>query len=563
MRPRACVRRSTARQYILVVHLLVDRVRNLLHRIAQTAFGRSSGLYVDPVLWVIMLLALALRLYRIDAPYVDAHSWRQVTNADIARLWTELPINIFYPQVSWGGADGYVGLEFPLLHALTALVWRVLGVSDAAGRLVPVAFSLASVWLIYALGTRVFNRAVGRGAAFLLAFAPSYVYFGRTLFSDIPMVAFSIAAVLAYAAYFDGARPRDAVWGAVWLALAGLVKIPAILILGPIVWLGWLARRWRLLTDPWMVAGFLAAVGVIGLWYLHADRIYLETGLTQAVFRPSSTYGPDIAAYSGVFTTVSHWTTRSDLQNTERIADLVQRFYLLHLTPIGAFGVVLGFLRVRTRRRTVVDVWLLAAVAFATVSLSGQFFHEFHQLPFFPPLALYFGLGAQPLFDIERWNMRVRAPLVRVACVALLVVTSSGLAVWSFMRSPVFFLYRANRLNTPLIDAGTAIDAATPKGSLLVVVEYDRVGTNSPLLLYYAHRRGWSFDAFAIRPMTIDYLRTRKNACYFATSGWSHIQALQPETAGYITATFREVPLPGVYPDYRLFNLGCAGSRHP
>ena len=206
---------------------------------------------------------LRVSVYRIDIPYVDAHSWRQVTNADIARLWTELPINPLFPQVSWGGPDGYAGLEFPLLHALTALVWRAVGVSDVAGRLVAVAFSLASVWLIYLLGRRLFNVAVGRGAAFLLAFSPSFVYFGRTLLSDVPMVAFSIAAVLGYAAYYKTNRHRDAVLGALCLALAGLVKVPAILILGPIIWLGWLARRWRLFCDSEFVIGLIVAFGAI------------------------------------------------------------------------------------------------------------------------------------------------------------------------------------------------------------------------------------------------------------------------------------------------------------
>jgi 4-amino-4-deoxy-L-arabinose transferase-like glycosyltransferase len=525
---------------------------------ASTAALSADRTRFDPFLWATLALASAFRWYRIDIPYVDAHSWRQVTNADIARLWTELPINPLFPQVSWGGPDGYAGLEFPLLHVLTALVWRAVGVSDVAGRLVAVAFSLASVWLIYLLGRRLFNVAVGRGAAFLLAFSPSFVYFGRTLLSDVPMVTFSIAAVLGYAAYFETNRHRDAVLGAICLALAGLVKIPAILILGPIIWLGWLARRWRLLYDAAFATGLVVALGTIAAWYLHADRIYLETGLTQAIFRPSSRYIGEIAAYSGVFTTVSHWTTWGDPENRAFVLDIVGRFLHMHLTPLGAVGVALGFVRFTTPRRTVLDIWVLAAASLVAVSLVGQYFHEFHQLPFHPPLALFFGLGLQPLFAWERWPLALERRRVAGTLAATMFVVLSGTAIWCFVESSVFLLYRPNNLNTPLIDAGRAIDQATPNGSLLVVVEYERAGSNSPMLLYYARRRGWSFDALAIRSTVVDYLRDQRGACFFATSGWPLIEALEPETAQHLRAAFKEIPLPGIRPDYRLFDLGCS-----
>ena len=517
----------------------------------------TSRAVSDPFLWCTLLLAFAFRWYRIDIPYVDAHSWRQVTNADIARLWTELPINPLFPQVSWGGPDGYAGLEFPLLHLITALVWRVVGVSDTAGRLVAVAFSLASVWLIYLLGRRLFNVAVGRGAAFLLAFSPSFVYFGRTLLSDIPMVTFSIAAMLGYAAYFQTHRHRDAALGALSLALAGLVKVPAILILGPIIWLAWLSRRWRIFHDAEFAIGIILAFAAIAAWYLHVDRIYLETGLTQAIFRPSSRYTGEIAAYAGFFTTVSHWTTWGDPDNVAFITDIAGRFIHLHLTPLGAAGVALGFLRFWTPRRTVLDVWVLAATSLVAVSLVGQYFHEFHQLPFHPPLALFFGLGMQPLFAWEQWPLAVERKRLAGVLAAAVFVTLSGTAIWSFVESSVFLLYRTNHINTPLIDAGHAIDAATPEGSLLVVVEYDRAGSNSPMLLYYAHRRGWSFDALSIRPTVVNYLRDKRGACFFATSGWPLIEALEPDTARYIATAFKEMPLPGVLPNYRLFDLGC------
>ena len=81
------------------------------------------------------------------------------------------------------------------------------------------------------------------------------------------------------------------------------------------------------------------------------------------------------------------------------------------------------------------------------------------------------------------------------AVAALLAVV----AVRGFVDSGVIRrLYRPDQLNTPLVDAGAAIDVRTPKDALLATVEYERYGSNSPMLLYFAHRKGWSFDQVSI-----------------------------------------------------------------
>ena len=114
----------------------------------------------------------------------------------------------------------------------------------------------------------------------------------------------------------------------------------------------------------------------------------------------------------------------------------------------------------------------MSAASLVAVSLVGQYFHEFHQLPFHPPLALFFGLGMQPLFAWERWPLAQARRRIAGTLAATMFVVLSGTAIWCFVESSVFLLYRPNNLNTTLIDAGRAIDEATPNGSLLVVVEY-------------------------------------------------------------------------------------------
>lgn len=51
----------------------------------------------------ILLLGASLRLLWIRAPLLDAHRWRQVDTASIARSLYEERFNVFYPQVNWGG----------------------------------------------------------------------------------------------------------------------------------------------------------------------------------------------------------------------------------------------------------------------------------------------------------------------------------------------------------------------------------------------------------------------------------------------------------------------------
>ncbi len=504
----------------------------------------------------IVALAAVFRAWRLDVPFVDAHSWRQVTNADIARIWTEGPIDFFYPAVSWGGPDGRTGLEFPLLHWLIALVWRVTGVNDVAGRLVPAAFSVATVWLTYRLGTRLLGAPAGRAAAFLLAVSPTVVYFGRTPLSDTPMLCFSVAAVLGYVGYAQTGKPLMALGGAVSLALAGLVKIPAILVLAPIAVVGWLRHGWRLWRDEWFVAAPLAALGAIALWYLHADQIYLETGLTQAIFRPSGTYPLDIAQWSGQFTTVSHWT-RPEQLNRETASLLLTQFWELHLTPAFAVIAVIGALRWHwpLAGRAVVDAWMLASAALVAVSLQGQIFHEFHQLPALPPLALYFGMGAAPLFDgrtYARFTGLLRPLAVAVVAVLLAVVAVRGFAESGVIRR----LYRPDQLNTPIMDAGAAIDVRTPKDALLATVEYERYGSNSPMLLYFAHRKGWSFDQVSISPSVIEYLRASRGVCYVAVTDWPGLEAARVDVIEYLRP-FPHVDLPYTHGMYQLVDLGC------
>jgi 4-amino-4-deoxy-L-arabinose transferase-like glycosyltransferase len=519
----------------------------------QPPSGGVDARRIDVALVALLLLALAFRLYRLDTPMADAHSWRQVTNADIARHFAETSANLFAPRVSWGGAPpALVGMEFPLLQWITGMLWRVTGENAMVARLVSIAFSVTAVWFIYLLGVRLFGRAAGLAAAFFMAVSPGVVFFGRSFLSDTPMVTFSIGAVLAWDRYFDRRQPGWAIVAAAVTALAGLVKLPAIIVFDGIAGLAWSRLRWRAFSDRGLIAGLAAALLAIAAWYAYADSIWQQTGLTQAVFRPSGTYPPDVAP--GVaFTTVSHWATRERLMSGEFWWVMLDRLWSLYLTPYGFLAALIGIWLGSAAGSWALGLWTISGIVLVIAAAEGQFWHEFHTLPLVPPLMLYAGLAAAPLLD--RATMQRYLPMGRWATAALIGVVLVTVSLQTFRASGApFHLFRTTATDYVFFDAGPVIRSMSDEQPMITVDYYDG-GANSPMMLYFAHRLGWSFDVRSISVGVIEHLRSTRGARYLATPRWNELQSEKPDVAAYL-GQFKFVVLPGDLPgNVRLVDL--------
>src|SRR5262249_45579327 len=86
----------------------------------------------------VLVLGAGLRLLWVQAPLLEAHRGRQVDTAAIARNLYEGPFNVLRPQVDWGGRDGSVEAEFPMLPAMAAGLYELFGPQEYLGRLISV-----------------------------------------------------------------------------------------------------------------------------------------------------------------------------------------------------------------------------------------------------------------------------------------------------------------------------------------------------------------------------------------------------------------------------------------
>jgi 4-amino-4-deoxy-L-arabinose transferase-like glycosyltransferase len=498
----------------------------------------------------ILLLGVGLRLLYITSPLLDAHRWRQIDTAVMARYFHEDSMNPFYPQVNWGGARGYVESEFPLVPFIAALLYFPFGADDMWGRVTSVAFSAGLIVLVYLLMRDIRSPSAGRAAAFLVAVSPGAVYYGRTFMPDAAMLCLAVGALYGFVRYLQTGSTRALAWGSASLALCILVKLPGILVLCPIAAAAWHVRGRKALADGRGLAAIAVPLLVAAAWYTHAYFIFRDTGLTFGILaHPARTY-PAIVAPGPWPDVFSKWSSVALLTDGEFYRTLLYRVVRLHLTPVGFAVALVGVLTWRGKWSTVPAAWLGAIVLFILIAGTGHLAHDYYQLPLVVAGAMYFGAVAAPLFDGEWLRARVGAgwwpPLAAgtiVTVVAVLMFFESGVIRTHF---------RPSRLDVEMQQAGTAVDRSLGATDAMLIV-VDEYGVTSPILLYLARRRGWSFGPRDLTPATIDWLR-RRGAGYFVTTEWHDVSRENPDLAAYVER-FRRVSVDGAPPQTRVFDL--------
>jgi 4-amino-4-deoxy-L-arabinose transferase-like glycosyltransferase len=142
---------------------------------------------------------------------------------------------------SIAGVQGFTAL-FPVFRAHPLLFQALLsiiysqGVSDAGGRMLAAGFGVATIWVTYLIGRRVYGRRTGLMAAAILAAMPYHVVVTRQVLLDGPMVFFATATLYLAVRYVqDRDRPRWLFATMAMMGLTFLTKETSVLLLGGLV----------------------------------------------------------------------------------------------------------------------------------------------------------------------------------------------------------------------------------------------------------------------------------------------------------------------------------------
>src|SRR5207244_3299270 len=220
------------------------------------------------------ILAVAVRLFWINQPYIDRWSWRQSDVAAMARNFSDHGFHFAYPQIDWAGAaPGYVGTEFPILPFLAAICYKFAGVYEWIGRSQAVVFFVVSLPFFFLLVREIFGGTAAIWATFFYGFAPLNVFAGRSFMPDVPSLSLALIGLYFFVRWIDDERPMLFVGAAITISLALLIKLPTAVIGAPLLFLVWQKWRWNFLKrlSLWLFVAITVLPSFA--WYWHAYQI--------------------------------------------------------------------------------------------------------------------------------------------------------------------------------------------------------------------------------------------------------------------------------------------------
>lgn len=422
------------------------------------------------ILATILLIALLFRLYRINVPLADLHSWRQVDTAAVARNFTRDGINLLKPtyddlskeQTGFENPEGLRFVEFPIYNAMFAWLYKTAPILslEIYGRLVTAIFSLFIIAVIYYLALMEESRMAAIVGALSYAVLPFFVFFSRVILPETTALSFAMLAILSM--YFFSKKDEEFAWihfilSIICLALSVLVKPTTIFYSLAILFLFIRKYGFSLYKKFSFYLYFIIAFIPLAMWryYIsfHPEGIPASTWLIQYV----NTYeGLKNIFFKPAF---FRWIFY------ERMANIVFGGYM-------GFFFILGL--ITKPKRYLIHITLLSAAVYLFTFQGGNLQHEYYQTLLLPPIALFIGVG----FSFIQKNRSKFLP-TGITYSMLTIVFIASIA-FSYYRVKDFYHYPEDLVQIARI----VKDYTRPEDKIIT----DRLGDTT--LLYLSDRKG-------------------------------------------------------------------------
>jgi 4-amino-4-deoxy-L-arabinose transferase-like glycosyltransferase len=367
------------------------RKRRTVHRNGEQA-KKGSGSRVDLnnidfialakkhwsilVLVLILVLALILRSYHLDYPIIGYHNMKEAHTLMEVRNFDQegnLLQNRYDYQSSLENPEGNHSDNFPLFTWIILIVWQFTGYSIAAARLITIIFALTSIFMTYLITRHLFRKdGIAILSAFFMAVCPLFIYFGRTVFFDVPALAFSLIAVYFFLLWDREPKRSYFLNFVIFITLAALTKMVFLVFLLPIAVIFPYRRVFNKKNFMKFLPQYLAALFlpvVFMIWNLISGNAYSSSLMSKIN-----------SEFISRFFSWDYWSRIYLYAHSEN-------FTMLGLY-LGFLGFVVTLFFLKKKRARFLAAWFLSLIPYVFFVGWMMQGHNYYQLPFVPIWAI-------------------------------------------------------------------------------------------------------------------------------------------------------------------------------
>ncbi len=425
------------------------------------------------LLLFVVIVGFLLRLYKIENPIADWHSWRQVDTSAVSRTFVTNGFDILHPRfedisnVPSGkdNPEGYRFVEFPLYNIFQAGFYTIFDTFslEVWGRLVTICSSLLAGIFLYVLVKRHSDELTALCVSIVYLTLPFNVYFGRTVLPDPSMIMTILAGIYFFDNYVEKTNKKKALYymlAVVFTASSFLLKPYALFFTLPMFYLvikkypRSFFKQWQL----WLFI-FLTVFPLLG-WRQWISQFPEGIPASDWLFNAGN------IRFTGAY---FYWIF------ADRIARLILGYWGI---TFFIFGILFGKTVLKEKKDFGFFIsFIFSSLLYLIIIARGNVQHDYYQIAIVPSLSIFTGLGLRFLINNSLHELDKKITITAVTILLLFMYMFS----WYFVRD----YYNIN--NKSIIIAGAAVDEKTPKNAK-VVAPYDGDTT----LLYYTYRQGWA-----------------------------------------------------------------------
>ena len=418
------------------------------------------------IISIILILGFVVRLYKINNPIADWHSWRQADTASVSRIYLEKGINLLLPryhdvsgiQSGIKNPEGIRMVEFPFYNALNAiLAGTFTNISlEVWARLITISCAIITAFFLYLIGKRVLGKWAGLLTAFFYLLIPYNIYFTRVILPDPMGVMFGVVSLWSFLEFTRSDKKYLLITSAIFFAMALLIKPYLGFYLFPIIYLA---------LKKYGMKSFFKNKKLIISTIIYLAVVFVPFFIWRGW---EAKFPEGIPFYKWAFNgnlirfKPSWWYWIFG----ERLGHLI-------LGSLGVVPFVFGVLNTKVKN-LFVQVFLGGALFYVAAVAGANVMHDYYQILTIPVIALALASGAVYLWKAEHFNVFLRR-IVLVVSIGVMLITGWNQIVGNF------------NVNHPeIVEAGAEVNKITAKEAL-IVAPYN----GDTAFLYQTGRSGW------------------------------------------------------------------------